>query len=66
MTARSMAGGAERIRAANPMPGRTSRFGPVPPCEFMADPLSSKAYAVGLRAAFAVVLSVLGLGSAIG
>ena len=66
MTARSMAAGAERIRTTNPMPGRTSRSGPARPPESMADPLSAKAYAVGLRAAFAVVLSVLGLGSAIG
>ena len=66
MTARSMETVAERIRDANPLPGRSSRFGRTRSRESMADPLSAKAYSVGLRAAFAVVLSIIGLGSAIG
>ena len=66
MTTWSLTADAGRNRITDPITRRTSRPGRGRAGEFMADPLSAKAYAVGLRAAFAVVLSVIGLGSAIG
>ena len=66
MTTRSSAPAPGRMQVSQPLPNRTRRLGRGGIRTFAGEQVSAKLYSVGVQAALTALLSIFGLGSAMG